>query len=42
MEAAGLVEYWRQFGWADACRSLGENDFICDGYPIKEDTLAEG
>jgi hypothetical protein len=24
-----LVEYWRAYGWADACRPLGENDFTC-------------
>lgn len=41
VEEAGLVEYWRQFGWADACRPLGEDDFICDGYPIEEDTPGE-
>jgi len=24
-----LVAYWRAYGWADACRPLGENDFTC-------------
>ena len=24
-----LVEYWRTYGWADACHPLGENDFKC-------------
>jgi len=24
-----LVEYWRTYGWADACRPLGDNDFTC-------------
>jgi TolB-like protein len=24
-----LVEYWRTYGWADACMPLGENDFTC-------------
>ncbi len=24
-----LVEYWRAYGWADACRPLGDNDFTC-------------
>ena len=24
-----LVEYWRTYGWADACRPLGEEDFEC-------------
>ena len=24
-----LVEYWRAYGWADACKPLGESDFTC-------------
>lgn len=24
-----LVEYWRAYGWADACRPVGEDDFEC-------------
>jgi len=24
-----LVEYWRAYGWADACRPLGDDDFTC-------------
>ena len=24
-----LVEYWRVYGWADACRPLGNEDFAC-------------
>ncbi|MEH6636371.1 MAG: hypothetical protein V7700_12670, partial [Halioglobus sp.] len=24
-----LVEYWRAYGWADACKPLGEDDFTC-------------
>jgi len=24
-----LVEYWRTYGWADACRPLGDDDFTC-------------
>jgi hypothetical protein len=24
-----LVEYWRAYGWADACRPLGDDDFEC-------------
>jgi hypothetical protein len=24
-----LVDYWRAYGWADACRPLGEDDFSC-------------
>ena len=23
------VAYWRAYGWADACRPLGDNDFTC-------------
>jgi TolB-like protein/DNA-binding winged helix-turn-helix (wHTH) protein len=26
---ANLVEYWRAYGWADACRPLGDDDFEC-------------
>jgi TolB-like protein len=26
---AGLVEYWRERGWPDLCRPLGQNDFTC-------------
>jgi hypothetical protein len=26
----GLVDYWREYGWADFCRPMGENDFECD------------
>ena len=25
----GLVDYWREIGWADACRPVGEDDFEC-------------
>jgi hypothetical protein len=24
-----LVEYWRTYGWADACVPLGDDDFEC-------------
>jgi TolB-like protein len=24
-----LVEYWRTYGWADACAPLGDSDFTC-------------
>jgi len=24
-----LVEYWRTYGWADACRPIGDDDFEC-------------
>jgi len=24
-----LVAYWRAYGWADACRPLGDDDFTC-------------
>jgi len=27
---AGLVSFWRDRGWPDLCRPLGEADFICD------------
>lgn len=26
---AGLVDYWREYGWGDFCRPLGEDDFEC-------------
>jgi TolB-like protein/DNA-binding winged helix-turn-helix (wHTH) protein len=25
----GLVEYWREYGWPEFCRPLGEDDFEC-------------
>ena len=25
-----LVEYWREYGWADSCRPVGEEDFECE------------
>jgi hypothetical protein len=25
----GLVDYWRAYGWADACRPISEDDFAC-------------
>ena len=25
-----LVDYWRAYGWADDCRPLGDEDFVCD------------
>jgi tetratricopeptide (TPR) repeat protein len=25
----GLVDYWREFGWADDCRPVGSDDFEC-------------
>jgi TolB-like protein len=28
--SAGLVDYWREYGWPDMCRPFGENDFECD------------
>ena len=30
MRNAGLVDYWRQRGWADLCRPVGIDDFVCD------------
>jgi tetratricopeptide (TPR) repeat protein len=29
MTELNLVEYWRTYGWADACRPVGEEDFAC-------------
>lgn len=26
----GLVDYWRAKGWADLCRPVGADDFVCD------------
>jgi TolB-like protein/DNA-binding winged helix-turn-helix (wHTH) protein/tetratricopeptide (TPR) repeat protein len=26
----GLVEYWREYGWADFCRPVDEDDFECE------------
>ena len=25
----GLVDYWREFGWSEHCRPVGEDDFEC-------------
>jgi tetratricopeptide (TPR) repeat protein len=25
----GLVDYWREFGWGDHCKPVGDNDFEC-------------
>jgi hypothetical protein len=30
MRRAGLVDYWRERGWPDLCRSVGADDFVCD------------
>ena len=29
MTELNLVDYWRAFGWADACKPLGDADFEC-------------
>jgi len=29
VEQVNLVGYWRKYGWADNCRSLGSDDFEC-------------
>jgi TolB-like protein len=29
VEEINLVDYWRTYGWADACRPAGDNDFSC-------------
>jgi TolB-like protein/DNA-binding winged helix-turn-helix (wHTH) protein len=26
---AGLVDYWRAYGWSDYCRPVGDHDFTC-------------
>jgi adenylate cyclase len=26
----GLVDYWKEFGWPDLCRPIGDDDFVCD------------
>ena len=26
----GLVDYWRDHGWPDLCRPIGDDDFACD------------
>jgi TolB-like protein/DNA-binding winged helix-turn-helix (wHTH) protein/tetratricopeptide (TPR) repeat protein len=26
----GLVDYWREFGWSEHCRPVGEDDFECE------------
>jgi adenylate cyclase len=25
----GLVDYWREYGWADLCQPVGATDFVC-------------
>ncbi len=30
MNESGAVAYWREYGWPDACRPIGEEDFECD------------
>jgi TolB-like protein len=27
---SGLIDYWRQWGWADYCEPVGDSDFRCD------------
>jgi len=29
-DTVGLVDYWREYTWADFCRPQGENDFECE------------
>jgi adenylate cyclase len=26
----GLADYWKEFGWPDLCRPIGDDDFECD------------
>jgi hypothetical protein len=30
VKESGLLDYWRQWGWADMCEPAGEDDFRCD------------
>jgi adenylate cyclase len=30
MREIGLVDYWKQYGWPDLCRPVGDDDFVCD------------
>lgn len=25
----GLLDYWREYGWGDFCKPVGDNDFEC-------------
>ena len=26
----GLVDYWKEYGWPDLCRPVGDDDFVCE------------
>jgi len=30
IDSIGLVDYWREYGWNDYCRPLGQTDFECN------------
>jgi TolB-like protein len=30
VQALRLPEYWREVGWPDICRPIGEHDFVCE------------
>ncbi|MHA1543632.1 MAG: tetratricopeptide repeat protein [Alphaproteobacteria bacterium] len=30
IEEVGLIDFWREHGWPDICKSIGEEDFICE------------
>jgi tetratricopeptide (TPR) repeat protein len=30
VRGTGLVEYWKEYGWPDLCRPVGDDDFDCD------------
>ena len=30
MKEIGLVDYWKEYGWPDLCRPVGDDDFVCD------------
>ena len=30
LEEMGLLDFYRNYGWPDLCRAVGEQDFECD------------
>jgi len=30
VEEVKLVDYWREYGWSDVCRPIGETEFACE------------
>ena len=41
MEKVGLVEYWREYGWPDYCRSEGKT-VVCGGLEPSAETAPRG